>query len=450
MTANDVGRNDPCPCGSGKKYKYCCLRKGQQRRRQRRRTVSPRSAGDGPIGLLKQVDRLTRRLRKVPGEEARELERQGEELMHLARFVSRQQEIEAALEALEARRPALDEFWEDPTRAMERALELFSEERFDPLRVSVEELEQAFELVGYPAPGPFGMEEEDMEILFEAATYLVGDEQEREHTAQALLGELPDLVAAERFEDAWLVQHSAYWLIEHPNQPSPFSFVMVQLGYEEMDLDLRRRYRDVAEELGIDVEKLRAADRDQVEALAQELKADPAKQARIERFVDGEPSLARHVKTQLMRESRRSLQLLERQDSDCLLLSPEQLEPWLVKLAKRGAALRGDQEMLDDGAALDGESAEAMIEAIYELTLEMSPAVFTEQRCEELVEDLQDYRDRLREAGEDEAARWADVAIDIVQWEVPPASNPFLLATCYASVRKAIPSLSETTAEPCE
>ena len=22
----DVGRNDPCPCGSGKKYKKCCLR----------------------------------------------------------------------------------------------------------------------------------------------------------------------------------------------------------------------------------------------------------------------------------------------------------------------------------------------------------------------------------------------------------------------------------------
>ena len=22
-----VGRNDPCPCGSGKKYKHCCLGK---------------------------------------------------------------------------------------------------------------------------------------------------------------------------------------------------------------------------------------------------------------------------------------------------------------------------------------------------------------------------------------------------------------------------------------
>lgn len=26
----EVGRNDPCPCGSGKKYKYCCLRKRRQ------------------------------------------------------------------------------------------------------------------------------------------------------------------------------------------------------------------------------------------------------------------------------------------------------------------------------------------------------------------------------------------------------------------------------------
>ena len=24
-TAPRVGRNDPCPCGSGKKYKHCCL-----------------------------------------------------------------------------------------------------------------------------------------------------------------------------------------------------------------------------------------------------------------------------------------------------------------------------------------------------------------------------------------------------------------------------------------
>ena len=31
-----VGRNDPCPCGSGKKYKQCCLRKEQASRAKAR------------------------------------------------------------------------------------------------------------------------------------------------------------------------------------------------------------------------------------------------------------------------------------------------------------------------------------------------------------------------------------------------------------------------------
>ena len=26
INKNNVGRNDPCPCGSGKKYKNCCGR----------------------------------------------------------------------------------------------------------------------------------------------------------------------------------------------------------------------------------------------------------------------------------------------------------------------------------------------------------------------------------------------------------------------------------------
>jgi hypothetical protein len=32
MVKKKIGRNDPCPCGSGKKYKNCCLRKDQRRR----------------------------------------------------------------------------------------------------------------------------------------------------------------------------------------------------------------------------------------------------------------------------------------------------------------------------------------------------------------------------------------------------------------------------------
>ena len=33
---SDLGRNDPCPCGSGKKYKQCCLGKDEGKAREAR------------------------------------------------------------------------------------------------------------------------------------------------------------------------------------------------------------------------------------------------------------------------------------------------------------------------------------------------------------------------------------------------------------------------------
>ena len=31
-----IGRNDPCPCGSGKKYKHCCMKKDMEIERENR------------------------------------------------------------------------------------------------------------------------------------------------------------------------------------------------------------------------------------------------------------------------------------------------------------------------------------------------------------------------------------------------------------------------------
>ena len=33
MAKKTPGRNDPCPCGSGKKFKKCCLEKFQKKQR---------------------------------------------------------------------------------------------------------------------------------------------------------------------------------------------------------------------------------------------------------------------------------------------------------------------------------------------------------------------------------------------------------------------------------
>ncbi len=39
---NKTGRNDPCPCGSGKKYKQCCMQK-------------PKATATSMMGLKKKI-----------------------------------------------------------------------------------------------------------------------------------------------------------------------------------------------------------------------------------------------------------------------------------------------------------------------------------------------------------------------------------------------------------
>src|SRR6266704_852102 len=40
VTSMNAGRNDPCPCGSGKKYKKCCLGKDREALESQARAVT--------------------------------------------------------------------------------------------------------------------------------------------------------------------------------------------------------------------------------------------------------------------------------------------------------------------------------------------------------------------------------------------------------------------------
>jgi tetratricopeptide (TPR) repeat protein len=79
---NNIGRNDPCPCGSGKKYKKCCLARDEAARfrdqaaRFRETAARPQAAtidGEKPFiaelrpDLDKKVDRLLQRLEQGEG-----------------------------------------------------------------------------------------------------------------------------------------------------------------------------------------------------------------------------------------------------------------------------------------------------------------------------------------------------------------------------------------------
>ena len=58
MNHNRVSRNDPCPCGSGKKYKHCCLPKQVAAHRPRPLPTitdpygNPKKRPEYPIGTV--------------------------------------------------------------------------------------------------------------------------------------------------------------------------------------------------------------------------------------------------------------------------------------------------------------------------------------------------------------------------------------------------------------
>jgi hypothetical protein len=64
-----IGRNDPCPCGSGKKYKKCCLEKEQEAGRSQQKVKPPEN----------DIDETESNLQALPTPKAEEIEQEQEE-----------------------------------------------------------------------------------------------------------------------------------------------------------------------------------------------------------------------------------------------------------------------------------------------------------------------------------------------------------------------------------
>lgn len=55
-----VGRNQPCPCGTGKKYKQCCLTADEAARIAALPKPTLQAAGNASFGSYAEIDRLDR------------------------------------------------------------------------------------------------------------------------------------------------------------------------------------------------------------------------------------------------------------------------------------------------------------------------------------------------------------------------------------------------------
>jgi len=55
-SSKEVGRNDPCPCGSGKKYKKCCMREDQREKLLRSKLNEPKELNDAFLKKEKYIE----------------------------------------------------------------------------------------------------------------------------------------------------------------------------------------------------------------------------------------------------------------------------------------------------------------------------------------------------------------------------------------------------------
>jgi hypothetical protein len=401
---------------------------------------------------LGQIHRLTRRAtRNLPEDEARELQEQADELEELVAYQAMSDEIEAAGEALEAHRAEFEEMMADAGSAMDGAQRLFSGERFASLRYTADDLERAFEAVGYPTQVGGELGEEDMKKVVAATVHLAGDEEQRFRLARRLLMTMPEYVDARRWRDAWLIQYSAFRLIEVSEEGSPFMLVMFQLAYAEW---LRQRVDEqqaLLKELGVDRSAVRNSGVADLYALARDLMKDPKKKARMEAFYEAHRAEHDGTEAWLLQLEDQAVRLLQRDDAGCILLSLEEVGPWLPVLMERLMPLfRQAQEAREAGREPDSHVQAEIGDTFVATIREMVPEIYTQERIDQLAADLQDYRRRLLEAGEEEAARWADGALLSLQRGDPPAENPFLGMTTYASVRAIIKEAAENSARAQE
>lgn len=252
---------------------------------------------------------------------------------------------------------------------------------------------------------------------------------------------LPDYVAAGRPLDAWIIQECACLTQEETDESNAFLFQMFSYGYDSWAAEKRGREAAMLRELGMDLSHLERMSMEEIDAWLQDQQADPAKLARMEKLLLANPEVQARTQAQLEQLERDAHKLLQRPDAAHLLLSPDDIQPWLPALNEAFASVC---EQFPDLAAPSPSAAagKAFLEAMLPFIREMIAELFTPERIGSLSAQLKAYRNERFAAGDKKTAELANGAIMYLKDEDEPECNSLLCALGYLSLLKA----SETTA----
>ena len=163
----------------------------------------------------------------------------------------------------------------------------------------------------------------------------------------------------------------------------------------------------------------------------------------MEAYLKAHPSLRDQMESEVMDMERGAALLLEREDAEALYLAQEEVEPWVPEALERVQASKAKLMKVTKDGQPTPAAARAAADLLVGLAREMTQAIFTPERVNQLVAVVKDYRRKLLAANEKQSAAYIQGAIMMLERETSATENPFLNMICYVSLRAMMMTLSE-------
>jgi hypothetical protein len=187
-----INRNAPCPCGSGKKYKQCCMSQDQAPRRQRAALASQLAVADTSPELAEA----------------------------LAVYEKKFKELEDLTKDMDSHQLEFKRVMNNPKALAEHAQKLFAGPQFEPYRYNAAQVQQACAAAAYTTPPAVGSTEYGQFLIL--TTGYLADKKRRVDIGLELMDMIPAYVAEKRYLDAWLLHLSIYQMVETPTEANLF------------------------------------------------------------------------------------------------------------------------------------------------------------------------------------------------------------------------------------
>jgi hypothetical protein len=425
-----TGRNDPCPCGSGKKYKRCCMAAEETAAHEKHTMLEDAGTPDRLPTHPADVEELEEAARRLPANVQRRILPVLKALRTHAKIDERSEEYETIDLILEKHRDEYEALVENEEEWHRKTEALFDEEEFVPMRFTTDDVKRAFDAVGYPESA---VSANKCVELFNKAVIFLAHKTLRMSLSVQLIATLPGYIEQGRFIDAWIIKDNALITTDKPREVNIFLWHMFMHGFDAWEKMRFQAEAGILRDIGIDPIALRGMDVAEARKFLDGQTRDPANEAKIRKAFESRPEYVKAVTASLEAVEDKAFRLLERADAKVLLLSEEEIMPWVTIAEERFQKMIVEKKISPDKK--DKKTMRIAGDMMFSLTREMARSIFTAERIAKLCAQFQDYRRMLLDAGEEDAAAAAGGAMVFLHPQTVPDDCMLLMGICYQSLR---------------